>query len=365
MLLIGLASPYVGAIADASAAKKRWLLFYTVVCVAATGMLFFVGPGDVTAGMVWFIIANIGFAGSLSICNGFLPEITDARNVGRISGYGYALGYVGGLLALILCMPLLRGGVGPENHLLFRASFVVSAVFYAVFSVPTFLWLRERAVPVARPAGMSLARLGYTRLAATLRHVRSLPDMAWFFAAFLLFNDGIETVIYFSAIFAREVVGFTMGETVIMFMAVQVTALAGSVIFGHVSDRVGHKPALVGTLILWCVVCGAAFAATTRPRFWAVSLVAGLGLGSAQACSRGLMRLFVPVGRDAEFYGFFAICQKFSAVIGPVAYGVIASLWGDQRIAIASVMVFFIAGLLLLARVNVARGAEAARVLNY
>ncbi len=365
MLLIGLVSPYVGAIADASAGKKRWLLFYTVVCVAATGMLFFVGPGDVTAGMGWFIVANIGFAGSLSICNGFLPEITSAGNVGRISGYGYALGYAGSMVALILCMPLLRGGVGPENHLLFRTSFVVTALFYAVFSLPTFLWLRERAVPIARPAGVSLARFGYRRLAATFRRVRSLPDMSWFLLAFLLFNDGVETVIYFSAIFAREVVGFTMGEVVLLFMAVQITALVGSVIFGHIADRTGPKPALVATLLLWCAVCAAAFSATTRPRFWTVALVAGLGLGSVQACSRGLVRLFVPAGRDAEFYGFFAICQKFSAVIGPLAYGAIASLWGDQRIAIASVMVFFIAGLILLARVNVARGAEAARVLSY
>lgn len=365
MLLIGVVSPYVGAIADASAAKKQWLFFYTVVCIAATGMLFTVGPGDVAAGMTWFIIANIGFAGSLSICNGFLPEITNASNVGRISGYGYALGYAGGTLALILCMPLLQGGVGPENSLLFRTSFVVTALFYAVFSLPTFLWLRERAVAPQRPAGMSLARFGYARLAATFRKVRSLPDMYWFFAAFLLFNDGVETVIYFSAIFAREVVGFTMGETVLMFMAVQITALAGSVIFGHMSDRIGHKPALVATLILWCAVCGAAFAATTKPRFWVVALVAGLGLGSAQACSRGLMRLFVPAGRDAEYYGFFAISQKFSAVIGPLAYGAIATFWGDQRIAIASVMIFFIAGLILLARVNVARGAEAARGLHY
>jgi UMF1 family MFS transporter len=195
--------------------------------------------------------------------------------------------------------------------------------------------------------------------------VRSLPDLWWFFAAFLLFNDGVETVIYFSAIFAREVVGFSMGETVIMFMAVQITALAGSVIFGHIADRTGPKPALVATLVLWCAVCAAAFAATTRARFWVVALVAGLGLGSVQACARGLMRLFVPAGRDAEYYGFFAIAQKYSAVIGPLAYGAIASLWDDQRIAIASVMIFFVAGLLLLARVNVARGAEAARALNY
>jgi len=215
-------------------------------------------------------------------------------------------------------------------------------------------------VPAARPEGTSLARLGYARLSATFRRVRSLPDLFRFFLAFLLFNDGVETAIYFSAIFAREVVGFTMGETVLMFMAVQLTALAGSVIFGHIADRTGLKPALVATLVLWCAVCAAAFAATTKPRFWAVALVAGLGLGSVQACSRGLMRLFVPPGRDAEYYGFFAICQKFSAVLGPIAYGAIATFWGDQRIAIGSVMIFFLAGLVLLARVNVARGAAAA-----
>ncbi len=365
MLVIGLASPWIGACADFSASKRRWLLFYTALCVSATTLLFFVGPGDVASGMGFFIVANIGFAGSLAIYNGFLPEISHEGNVGRISGYGYALGYAGGTLALLICLPLLMGGTGEENHTAFRATFLITALFYAVFSIPTFLWLKERAVPGYRPPGISLARIGYARLAATFRRVREHRQLFRFFAAYLIYNDGVETVIYFSAIYAREEIGFGMAETVFMFMGVQITALVGSVVFGHLSDRVGAKPTLIVTLIVWCGVCVAAFGATTRTAFWGVALVAGLVLGSAQASSRGLMRLFIPPGRDAEFYGFFAICQKFSALLGPIVYGVIASGSGDQRLAILSVLIFFVVGLALLLWVNVRRGAAAARAMSY
>jgi len=365
MLVIGIVSPWIGAIADFSASKRGWLIFYTTVCVVGTALLFLVGPGDVAAGMGFFVLANIGFAGALAIYNGFLPEITGPGNVGRISGYGYALGYAGGTLALLMCLPLLMGGVGEENHVPFRATFLITAAFYAGFSIPTFLWLRERAVAGRRPDGTSLARIGYARVAATFRRVRDHRELFRFLIAYVIYNDGVETIIYFSAIYARTVIGFSMSETVFLFIGVQCTALIGSVIFGHLADRIGAKPTLNRTLLIWCAVCVAAFAVTTRAQFWGVSLIAGLVLGAAQASSRGLMRLFIPAGRDAEFYGFFAICQKFSALIGPLAYGIIATVSGDQRIAILSILGFFVAGLVILRSVDVARGAEAARAMRY
>lgn len=365
MLVIGVVSPLVGAIADFSASKKKWLGFYTLLCVLPTAGLFLVGPGDVSSGILLFVVANIGFAGSLAVYNGFLPEITDASNVGRVSGYGYGLGYAGGTIALVLCLPLLSGGLGPGNETRFRSAFVVTAVFYALFSLPTFLWLRERAVAASRVEGESLLRVGYRRVAATFRHVRSLKDLFRFLAAYIIYNDGVETVIYFSNIYAISVLGFTMQETIPLFIGVQLSALVGSVVFGHIADRMGARATIIVVLILWCGVVTAAFLATTKGRFWAIALVAGLGLGSVQAASRGLMRLFIPAKRDAEFYGFFAICQKFSAVLGPTVYGLVALLFGDPRYAILSILIFFVAGLLLLLGVDVDRGRKAALAVRY
>ncbi len=360
MIVTGVLSPLLGALADFTAAKKRWLLLLASLCVVSTALLFFVGPGDLVAGTVLFILANIGFAGGNGLYNGFLPELTDHSNVGRLSGYGYALGYAGGLIALALCLPLLSGGLGPDNHLSFRTSFLVTAGFFALFSLPIFLWLRERATPQPRPERKSLVTIAYGRLKATFGRVRRLSELFKFLAAFLVYNDGIETVIYFSSIYAVSVLGFSMGETVYLFMAVQVTALVGAIAFGHVTDRIGSKPTIVLTLILWCLVVTAAFFVQSKEQFWVIALVAGVGLGSNQAASRGLVRHFVPAGHDAEFYGFFALCGKFSAVLGPAVYGVISKLAADQRVAVLSVGVFFLAGLAMLLAVNVERGKRAA-----
>jgi len=364
MIAVGLASPLVGAIADCSGSKKSWLLFFTAVCVICTAGLFFVGAGDVVAGTTLFVLANIGFAGGNGIYNGFLPEITTDANVGRISGYGYALGYAGGLIALAICLPLLSGGFGPDNAVSFRTSFLVTAGFFALFSLPIFLWLRERAVAGPRVGWRALARTGYGRLVGTFRKLRRLRELLKFLAAFLVYNDGIETVIYFSTIYSVSVLHFSMAEAVYLFMAVQVSALAGSILFGHLADRIGAKPTIVLTLVLWCAVVTAAFLTATRTQFWVIALVAGLGLGSNQAASRGLMRLFVPEGHDAEFYGFFAVCGKFSALLGPVVYGLVASVTGSQRLGILSVLGFFAAGLALLLTVDVAHGREAARAFT-
>ena len=361
MVVSGAIGPLLGAMADHTAAKKRWLLFFTVMCIVPTALLFFVGPGDVASGIALFVLANVGFAAGNGLYNGFLSELSDETNVGRISGYGYALGYAGGLLALLICLPLLKGGFGPGHDAAFRSSFLVTAAFFAVFSLPTFLWLRERAIRQPRPAGMSLAGIGWERMRQTFGNVRQLGDLFRFLGAFLVYNDGIETVIYFSSIYAVSVLGFTMLETVWLFMAVQLTALVGSLLFGRLTDSIGPKPAILMTLGLWCGVVAAAYFATTKGQFWVIALVAGIGLGSNQVASRGLMRLFVPAGHDAEFFGFFSICGKFSSLLGPLVYGAVASMAGSQRIAILSVLAFFAVGFVLLMSVSVDRGRLAAR----
>src|SRR5262249_3017531 len=154
-------------------------------------LLYTVGQGDILAAIVLFVIANVGFAAGNGLYNGFLPELSDDTNVGRISGYGYALGYAGGLVCLVVCLPLLKGGFAPGHDVVFRASFVVTALFFAVFSFPTFVWLRERAAPLPLPPGVSVSRVGWRRLRETSHHIRPMRDLLVFLVAFLVYNDGI------------------------------------------------------------------------------------------------------------------------------------------------------------------------------
>jgi MFS transporter, UMF1 family len=360
MLVIGLASPVLGAMADISGGKKRGLFLFTAACIVTTAALWFVRPGDVVLGMVLFIVANIGFSGSFSFYNGFLPEISTGENVGSVSSMGFAWGYVGGLACLFVCLPLLWKPWTPSTLVPVRASFIVTAAFFALFSVPIFAWLRERS---PRGPAVSLAALtkgGFARLGETFKHVRRYEDLFKFLIAFLIYNDAIETVIYFSPVFASEVLGFTDAEVLYLFAAVQATAFIGAWGLAALTDRIGAFRMIALTLVVWCVLVGWAYFITAKALFWVMALTAGLVLGPCQAASRSLMSLFVPEGRSAEFFGFFNISGKFSAILGPLVFGWATYAFDSHRAGLLSTLVFFVAGFALLFLVDVERGKKAA-----
>lgn len=362
MLVIGLASPVLGAMADLSGGKKRGLLIFTAASVVATAALWFVKPGDVALGMILFVAANIGWSGSFSFYNGFLPEITTERNVGRVSSMGFAWGYIGGLACLGVCLPLLWRPWTPETLGPVRASFIVAAAFYAIFSIPILAWLRERSPRGAALSPAALARQGFARLGETFKHVKRFEDLFKFLVAFLIYNDAIETVIYFSPVFASEVLGFTDAEVLYLFAAVQATAFAGAWGLAALTDRIGAFRMVALSLVVWCVLTGWAYFITVKALFWVMALTAGLVLGPCQAASRSLMSLFVPAGRSAEFFGFFSISGKFSAILGPLVFGWTTYAFGSHRAGLLSTLAFFFAGLALLFTVNVERGKKAALI---
>ncbi|MBI2881183.1 MAG: MFS transporter [Candidatus Tectomicrobia bacterium] len=356
MVVVAAAAPFLGSLADVSGTKKRFLGLFAGLCVVFTGLLYFVEAGDLWRGVLLFALANIGFEASLVFYNAFVPEIAEAKDFGKVSGYGWAFGYVGGLLCLFWVFPLIQGGFAPENLSNFRLAFVRVAVFYAVFSIPTFVGLRERAVPGGRAGGWpDHFRRGWKRLRGTFDHVRRLKHLFRFLLAFFLYNDGIVTVIAFSSIYAVGTLGFSVREVTALFIAVQVTAAVGALGFGFVVDRIGAKRTILLLLGLWCAVVLAAFSTETRAQYFAVALVAGLGLGSVQSASRSLMALFIPAGKAGEFYGFYGVCGKLSSVLGPVTFGAVSALAGSQRIAILSVLFFFLAGAGILWSVRVER----------
>lgn len=361
MLVVALLSPPLGALADARAIKRPLLITSTLLCVICTALLFFVERGDVRLGLLLFGLANIAFELGFLFCSAFLVEITTPATMGRISGYGWGLGYAGGLLSLAIAYPFIAGGFAEDNLPSYRMSFAVTAAFFLAASLPTLFWLRERALPQLSATGTSAWRDTFATLAATARGITRYRDLLWFLIAYLIYTDAINTVIVASAIFANKVLDFSPGDLIIYFLITQVTAGLGAVWFGRLADRIGSARTINVTLLVWIGVVGAAAAVQTHWQFYAIGLVAGAVLGANQATSRALIGRFVPPGKQGEMFGFFTVTGKFAAVLGPVVYGEVTAWTGNQRWAVLSMALFFILGLLVFRRVDEARGMAAAQ----
>jgi MFS transporter, UMF1 family len=351
MLLTALIAPVLGAASDQGHSRKLYLLGFTLVSVVCTALLYFVGPGMILIGALLFILANIGFEGGIVFYDAFLPLLATREKLGRISGYGFAMGYVGSLTSLMIAMPLYAQGFVPENLPNVRFSFVIAAGMFLLFSLPLFIFLKD-ASPVSVRGG-SYLRAGFRRVRETISHLQSYKQVGLFLIAFFLYNDGILTVISFASIFAEESLSFTLREILILFAIVQASAIGGSLLFGWMTDRIGPKHSIIISLICWIgVVIGAYFVAS-KLMFYGIGIVAGACMGGSQSASRSLMAMLTPAEREAEFFGFYdGFCGKASAVIGTFVFGALSWATGSQRIAALSVGLFFLAGLALLYFVN-------------
>lgn len=343
MLIVALISPILGAIADHSAGKKRFLLFFTLLCILFSSLLYFVEGGMILTGIILFIIANIGFEAGLVFYDAFLPEITEEKNFGRTSGYGYAMGYVGSLVSLLIVYPLVA------NELV-RITFPISAVFFLIFAIPLFLYLHDTKKPIE--VQKSYFKIGIDRVRFTLTHLKQYKNLAAFLVAFFFYIEGVNTAIYFSGIYAKTTLQFSLTELTIFFMVAQTTAVFGSVVFGIVADSIGQKRTIFITLFLWLIVIVSASVVDSKEIFFVVGAAAGLGMGSTQSVSRSLMSKLTPSDKKTEFFGFYSFFGKSSAVLGPLVFGLVSWSSGSQRLAILSVAVFFVFGMILLKRVK-------------
>jgi UMF1 family MFS transporter len=331
--------------------------------VLFTLLLGLVGRGDVMLGMALVILATLMFASGENFIAAFLPEIASQKEMGRISGYGWSLGYLGGLLVLGLCLVYIqsaqsRGDVA-EQYV--PVTMWITAGMFALAALPTFIWLRERAVPRRLAPGESYFRIGFARVHHTLAHARHYRDLFRFLVTLAVYYCGINTVVVLAVIYAQEAMGFTMQENIILIMVVNVTAAVGALTFGLVQDRLGSVRTLAITLVVWVVALVLAYFTESRAGFWVVANLVGLALGSSQSAGRALVGQFSPPGRSAEFFGLWGLAGKLAAVIGPLVYGLVTFIThGNHRQALLSTCVFFIAGLLLLLTVNERRGRAAA-----
>ncbi len=362
-ILVLASAPVLGAIADHGAHKKRFLAITTTGCVLFTVLLGFVGPGDVTLGMVFVILATLMFASGENFIAAFLPEIAGQSEMGRISGYGWSLGYLGGLLVLGLCLVYIQWAQshGDSVNEYVPVTMWITATLFAIAALPTFIWLRERAIPQPLVPGENYFRIGFARVRHTLAHARHYRDLFRFLITLAVYYCGINTVVVLAAIYAQETMGFSMQENIVLILVVNITAAAGAFLFGLVQDRLGSVRTLGATLAIWITALVLAYFIETRAGFWVVANLVGVALGSSQSAGRALVGQFSPPARAAEFFGLWGLAGKLAAVIGPLVYGLVTYVsHGNHRLALLSTTAFFIAGLLLLATVDERRGRAAA-----
>jgi len=356
MILAAILSPPLGAIADYSRNRKRFLMLFTLLCILCTFLMFFVRQGDVLLGLCLFVLANLGFEAGLVFYDAFLPNITEKKNLGRVSGYGFAMGYLGALAVLIISMLIIPAQTDPNYYFYIRLTFVIAALFFLVFSLPLFIFVSEPTHSYSYESKTQLIKMGMRRSFATFKEIfvkNNYPSLKKFLLAFFLYNDAIITIIAFSSIFASDVLKMTDAQIIYFFAIVQSTAILGAFCFGIISDHIGPKKTIIITLFLWIIVAVGSFFIQSIVQFYFLGFTAGLAIGSSQSCSRSLMALLTPKEREAEFFGFYdGLFGKSSAIIGPLVFGIISDIL-NPRYASLSLSIFFVSGLILLSQVKI------------
>ena len=366
-ILIALLSPVMGVIADRSGRRRAYLIGTTLLCCAATVLLTFIGPNQPNAillALTIFVIANVAFEVSMVFYNSFLLTIAPADRIGRISGYGWALGYAGGMVAMIVALLAFIGfedsgpwlGLDTTDGFNIRAVNLLVAGWYLLFSLPMFLLVKDD--PIAAQGGHSI--LGaFEELRHTLGELRRYEEVVKLLLARLVYNDGLVTVFAFGGIYAAGTFGMEFADVMVFGIVLNLAAGMGAWIFGFVDDKVGGKKTIAFSLVALSIAVTIAVVAPDRTWFWIGGILFGLFAGPNQSASRSLMGRFLPEERKSEFFGFFAFSGKVTSFAGPLLLGIATQAFNNQRAGIATVVLFFIIGGVILARVNEAKGLAA------
>ena len=387
-LVVAIISPILGAMADYSGRKKMFLFIMTAISTVFTGLLFFVEKGNVFLGMLLFIIAEIGYRGGQTFYNGLLTDIADEDEIAKVSGNGWAVGSAGGIICLIIVLAMIM--LNPGNTLIVRFSLVFTAVYFIIFALPAFLWIKEEPNPQEK-GGESYFQIAFDRIKTTLRSVKNFKEFIKFMVSLLIYNDGIIAALDFASIIGLVLFGMTSESMIIFVIIVQFTNVIGAYVYGRASEKTGIKKSLVESLVLMIVaVVGMMFIQTTTA-FYIVGALAGYAMAGVQMLSRTMVSVFAPEGKSAEFYGFFSLTGRTSSIIGPLVMGASAtgiSTWvmnslvksgvagvGDanalviseqigHRIAMITIIFFLLVGLMPLLFVNEEEGRKAAKAAS-
>lgn len=346
MALVAFTSPFLGGIADYSGRRKRLLLSYTLLCTVAVAGFSLLTKGMLFQGFLLVAAANVGMEGGVVFYNSFLSEIAGKEYQGRVSAWGFAIGYAGSILSLLIALPLVNEGR-------FQETWIMVSLFFLICSMPAFIFLphdRKDGLPFIHSA-VKGGRYAWN----TFRTIWKQSEVRKFLLAYLIYEDGVNTVIVFSSIFAATTLGFAAKELIVLYLIVQVTALAGAFALARPIDVWGPKKVVVLSLLMWSGVAVTAFFIHNKSSFLVLAGVAGLGLGTVQAATRAFFVQFIPPDKESEYFGVYSLVGKSSAVAGPAVFGYISSAFGSQRPAILAISAFFLIGLAIVATV---RGGE-------
>lgn len=351
MIISAVLNPVFGAIADRSSNKKHYLFIFTMLCIVPTALMYFTGEGTILFALVLFIISNIGFQTGMTFYDAFISDLVDEKDYNKVSSYGYAVGYVGSLISVLLVFPL------KDNYNLL---FLITALFFLVFSLPLFLFLKEKKKEkVIRSGTIENIVYGFRKVVDTIKHINNYKNLRNYLIAYFLYIDSVNTIIFFSGIYARKTLGFETVQLAIFFILVQFTAMLGSLIFAKLGDRLGIKKSIVVNILFWIAILVFIFifvdidsylvlGGMSIHYFFIVGGFAGLFLGSTQSLSRTMMTELTPFEIKTEFFGFYSLFEKTSTLIGPLTFGLISWLTGSQKLAIFSLTAFFLLGLWML-----------------
>lgn len=343
--------PFIGAATDLKANKKFWTVLMSLLCIAGTVGLAFTGSGTVWLAVFMVIVSNFAYNIGETLNSAFLPEIADEQSMGKVSGWGWSFGYCGGLLTLGLSLwavlAMQAKGVSGEGYVPYTMA--ITAVVFFVAAMPLALWLKERAIPRTQANFWSLVKESQASLIATFKSLPKHKNFAWLVASGLSFQGGIAVVVTLAAVYADQAMGFTPDETILLVLLVNITAAVGAFAFGYVEDRIGHKYALMVTLLIWIAMVAVAYFAQTKPIFWIAANLAGIAMGSSQSAGRALVGVLAPEKDRAAFYSFWNMALWVANIVGPMTYGLITWMTGnDQRLALLCTGMFFVVGLILL-----------------
>jgi MFS transporter, UMF1 family len=346
-------SPLLGALADFSGAKKRFLFVTYIGCVLCTFALGLVGPGDVAAGMLLFVAGYVFFAAGENFLNGFLPEIARQKDMGRVSAFSWAIAYTGSLVSVAVAYTIMAGTNDPDRY---RWVAVWCGAYFLIGGIPTFLLLRERKLREAMPPGQNVATIGFYRLRQTLRDVRQYRQLLRYLGVVTIYTAGVQIVIFYAGSIASDVFGFSKSEEGFFFAQLILTGILGAIVTGHVQDRIGTRTTILGLLVLWTFTMSLGAFATERWLFWVAGNFVGFSMGSLFTASRVLAGLFSPQHKAAEFFGLYGMAQKLSAILGLGSQALLGFMGASFHVAVGASSIFFIVGFFLMLTVNEREG---------
>jgi UMF1 family MFS transporter len=364
---VALLSPVLGALADHGNVRKTFLFISTLIGAAGSAMLWFVKPGQVYQALIWFILSNIAFEIGMVFYNAFLPDIASEKNIGRISGIGWGVGYIGGLLAMFVAM---AGFINPENPWFgvsresganIRATCILVALWYGLFSIPLFVLVKSNPGNPKKDCGKAaIVRAAFADLKDTFKDIRSYREIVTLLIARMIYNDGLVTIFAFGGIYAAGTFGFSFKEIMIFGIVLNLAAGTGALIMGIFDDKLGGKTTIQISNIILALAVILAVCAPGKEMFWAAGVLVGFFAGPNQSASRSLLGRFVPREKENQFFGFFTFSGKLTAFFGPLFLGILTQMFNSQRVGVAVVAVFFVIGFLILSKVDEQAGKTAA-----